>query len=115
MNNAEETKFEKWAIIELMGRNMIAGFVTEQVIGGSAMLRVDVPGTPNQAAFTKFFGGAAVYAITPTTQEIATAAAQKLTIRPVQEWVVPDPHRQLVDSQSNYDYAEQDDYDHDDE
>ncbi len=37
MNNAEETKFEKWAIIELMGRNMIAGFVTEQVIGGSAM------------------------------------------------------------------------------
>ena len=115
MNNAEETKFEKWAIIELMGRNMIAGFVTEQVIGGSAMLRVDVPGTTDQTAFTKFFGGAAVYAITPTTQEIATAAAQKLTIRPVQEWVVPDPNRQLVDSQSNYDYAEQDDYDPDDE
>ena len=107
-NNTEETKFEKWAIIELMGRNMIAGFVTEQVIGGSAMLRVDVPESPDQAAFTKFFGGAAVYA---TTQEIATAAARKLTIRPVQEWVVPDPRRQIVDSQPDYDYAEHDDYD----
>jgi len=33
------------------------------------------------------------------------------TIRPVQEWVAPDPRRQIVDSQSDYDYAEHDDYD----
>lgn len=111
MSNTEETKFEKWAIIELMGRNMIAGFVTEQVIGGSAMLRVDVPELPGQAAFTKFFGGAAVYAITPTTQEIATAAAQKLTVRPVQEWVIPDPRRQLVDAHAGYDDDDDGDYD----
>lgn len=102
MNESENAKFEHWAIVELVGRSMIAGFVTEQVIAGAAMLRVDVPELSGQPAFTKFFGGSAVYAITPTTQEIAEAAAQKLTVRPVQEWVIPDPGRQLVDSRASY-------------
>lgn len=31
-----------WAILELMGHRRLAGFITEQEIGGSAMLRLDV-------------------------------------------------------------------------
>lgn len=87
----EQTAFEGFAIVELMGHNMIAGYVSEQSIAGVAMLRVDVPATATQLAFTKFFGGAAVYGITPTTEEIAARAAQRLSVRPISTWVVPDP------------------------
>lgn len=110
--NEENKSFEGWAIIELMGHNMVAGFASEQVIAGTAMLRVDVPEVGEQPAFTKFFGGSAIYAVTPTTQEVATAAAGRLTIRPVQEWVVP-TRRQLVDSAACYE--EPDDLENEDD
>lgn len=40
----KQESFEGFAIVELMGRHVVAGYVTEQVIAGVAMLRVDVPG-----------------------------------------------------------------------
>ena len=45
MTQESEQKFEGFAIVELMGRNVIAGYVSEQVIAGAALLRVDVPAT----------------------------------------------------------------------
>jgi len=99
MTQESEQKFEGFAIVELMGRNVIAGYVSEQVIAGAALLRVDVPATERQPAYTKFFGGTSIYGITPTTEEIAKRAAERLNIRPVSEWVVPTPTgRQLVDT-----------------
>lgn len=96
---SEDNKFEGWAIVELMGRNVVAGFVSEQTIAGAAMLRVDVPKTAVSEPFTKFFGGSAIYAMTPTTQEIAERAATRLEVRPVTPWVVPESARQpaLID------------------
>lgn len=111
---ANESTFEGWAIVELMGHNTIAGYVSEQVIAGAAMLRVDVPGNESQAEFTKFFGGSAIYGITPTTEEIARHAAGRLAVRPVSTWTVPDPRPRLVDStaEDGDDYADdQDDLD----
>lgn len=92
-----EKVFEGWAVVELFGHNMIAGLVSEQSIGGSSFVRVDVPAVEGSEGFTKFYGGAAIYAITPTTEEVATAAAGNLAIRPVTLWVVPvpDSRRQL--------------------
>lgn len=87
--------FESWAIIELFGHNTIAGFVSEQEIGGSSFVRVDVPETKEQPKFTKFFGHGAIYAITPTTEDIAKIAAEKIIMRPVSYWIVPDPTREL--------------------
>jgi hypothetical protein len=87
----EQSKFEGWAVVELMGHNTVAGFVSEQTIAGAAMLRVDVPAVDERGAFTKFYGGSAIYGITPTTQEIAERAAQRLRVRPVSEYVVPAP------------------------
>jgi len=112
MNTEQKTTYEGWSIVEIMGHNTIAGYVSEQSIAGVAMLRVDVPGTETQPAYTKFYGGSAVYAITPTTEEIATVAALRLAVRPVSEWTVPDPkpRRALVDSRVEYD----DDYYYDD-
>ena len=82
----QQKTFEGWAVVELMGRNMIAGYVSEQVIAGAAMLRVDVPATASLPPFTKFVGGSAIYGITPTTQEIAERQARALEVRPFQEW-----------------------------
>ena len=40
----KETTFEEWAILELMGHRKLAGKVTEQTIGSSTFVRIDVPG-----------------------------------------------------------------------
>ena len=85
MNNETE-KFETWAIIELFGHNQIAGKCTEQNIAGSNMLRVDVPETVTNPAFTRFLGNGAIYAINPVTEEIAKHWAESLNVTPVQEW-----------------------------
>jgi hypothetical protein len=79
-------KFEQFAIVELMGRVVIAGLVSEQVIGGQSFVRVDVPATENQPAFTKFYGSAAIYCITPCDQAIAQAAVEGLRARPIDVW-----------------------------
>lgn len=112
----EQAKFEGYAIVELMGRSVIAGYVSEQVIAGAAMLRVDVPETDHAGPFTKFFGGSAVFGITPTTEDIARRAASRINVRPVEPWIVPTPAARpvLVDSLSGEDEYE-DDEDEDDE
>ena len=40
--------------------------------------------------YTKFYNPKAIYAITPCSQEAALIAAQKMEIRPVSKWLVPD-------------------------
>lgn len=92
MESKASERFEGWCIVELMGHNVMAGYVTEQVVGGAAMLRVDVPAISEaQGAFTKFYAPAAVYGITPTTEENATIAARRIQARPVELWIVPTP------------------------
>ena len=81
-----ENPFESWAIIELFGRNKLAGQCSEQNIAGVNMLRVDVPETPTNPKFTRFIGGASIYAINPVTKEVAEAMAQQLCVRPIHEW-----------------------------
>jgi hypothetical protein len=89
VNNEDKTGYEGWAIVELFGRQMIAGRLTTEVIGGGSFVRVDVPATDGAPGFTKFFGPGAIYAITPTDEATAAVAAGRLRIRPVEAWVVP--------------------------
>ena len=85
-------KFESWAIVEIMGHKKLAGYVGEQTIAGSALVRVDVPATldengqPQSAAYTKLIGVSSIYAITPTTEDIARRAAQQ-----IERWNEPLP------------------------
>lgn len=87
----EKEVFDSWAIVELFGHQRIAGKVTEQAIGGGSFLRVDVPECSGQAAFTKFYGAAAIYAITPTSEELARAALRQIQPEPVSIWI-PELH-----------------------
>lgn len=88
---------EFWAIVEIMGHQQVAGKVSEETIAGSAMLRVDVPEVEGQTAFTKFYASNAIYAITPTEERIARAAASSFRARPVELWRLNLTQPQLVE------------------
>lgn len=75
--------FDAWAIIELFGHQRIAGRVSEQTIGGGNMIRVDVPAVGKAPAFTRFYGAAAIYSITPTSEEVAKVVAQSIRAAPI--------------------------------
>jgi len=74
--------FEAWCLIEIMGHVQLAGKVTEEVMFGAPMMRVDVPETKNMPAFTKFYGAQSIYSITPVPEEVARAMAERLGERP---------------------------------
>lgn len=81
--------FDEWAIVEIMGHQKYAGRVTEQTIAGGALLRIDIPTTAKQPAHTKLFGIGSVYALTPTTEAIATAMAATLGNAPITVYDLP--------------------------
>lgn len=78
--------FNQFAIVELFGHQIIAGQVTEQVIGGQGFVRVDVPAVDGREGFTKFYGAGAIYAITPTDEATMLAAVEGLDKKPVEVW-----------------------------
>ena len=82
-----ENGIDGWAILELMGHRRLGGRVSEATIAGGAFIRIDVP-HPNEAGIftaTQLYSPAAVYAITPTTEEIACAIARGAP-EPVSRW-----------------------------
>ena len=81
--------FDQWAIVELMGHQRIAGRVTEQVLGGSSFVRVDVPAANDNAAFTRLLGNSAIYAINIVSENIARQAAQSFRAVPVTPYELP--------------------------
>lgn len=86
MDNDKAEHFNEWAILELFGRQRIAGRVSEAVIGGCAFVRVDVPGHGARPAFTKLFGQGAIYAITITDEGTARMAAAEFAPEPMDKW-----------------------------
>ena len=89
MNDQATAPREMWAIVELMGHQKIAGHLTEETFAGGAFLRVDVPATAAQPAFSKFYGDKAVYCITPVSEDLARAAAEGMRPRAVEQWELP--------------------------
>lgn len=79
-------KFELHAVVELFGHQKMAGKVSEQTIGGATMIRIDVPETKEQPAFTRFMHINAIYAINPVTEEVANATADSINSKPINVW-----------------------------
>lgn len=79
-----------WAIVELFGHKRMAGFIGSQEVGGTTLIRIDVPATEprenepsyygrkSTAAYSKFLGGGAIYGITPCTEDVARLAAREI-------------------------------------
>lgn len=70
-----------WAIVELLGKTVIAGLVSEETMFGQTLGRIDIP--LNNNIVTQYFSGASIYRITPTTEEIATAIAKAHQPQPI--------------------------------
>lgn len=102
--------FETFAIVELFGHQRIAGKATEVTVVGVAMLRVDVPKTSRCDAYTKYYSAGAIYAITPTDEATATAAAENLNLPPVDPWVARLPTSPLLSAKTT---IPEDDWDED--
>jgi hypothetical protein len=81
-------QFSEWAILDLFGHQKIAGRVSEQQIGGSSFVRVDVPEVEGQPAYTKLFGPGSIYSITITDEVTARAAAAYWRPVPMEQWTV---------------------------
>lgn len=84
-----ETKtFDPWCIVELFGHNRIAGRCTEQSVAGTNMLRVDVPETTKNKAFTRILSAGVIYAINPVSEDIAKAAAETINVVPITPYAI---------------------------
>lgn len=79
-------QFDQWALCELMGRQRIAGRVTEKTVAGAGFLQVDVPETKTNPAFTRLIAPGSLYAINPVTEEVARMYAENLNVKPIDAW-----------------------------
>lgn len=80
----DDEAFDQWAIVELFGHVRRAGHLSEQEIAGHGFLRLEIPS--GDAMVTQLISPKAVYAITPTTEDIARAAARNCQPQPVHRW-----------------------------
>lgn len=86
MQQAEQ--FESWVILELMGRVVIAGKMTERVVAGTGFIHITIPATTRQPEFSRLISPSAVYAINPVSEELARYRAEQLNEAPVQAYEV---------------------------
>lgn len=77
----------QWAIVELFGHKVVAGYITKDESFGAPLLRIDVPETTVFPAFTQRYGLSAIYGITCVSEEVARAAAQANVVDPVSVYV----------------------------
>ncbi len=83
----EESAKGTWAIVEIMGRKVLAGYVTEETHFGAAQMRVDVPATSTLPAFTDYYGAQALYSWKPVSEEVARKTAEAIKASPVSIYV----------------------------
>lgn len=84
--NPNQPAFDEWAIIELFGHQKMAGHVTQAPIGD--MLRVDVHETEEKILYTRFINPKAIYAINPTSKEVALAVGRQFAQPPISRWEI---------------------------
>ena len=80
-----EFKFKGWAVVELTGRALIAGRVETYQVGGALFWRVDVPkvGTAVPEPFSKIYGSAAIWCVTPCTEDVVKMTLLRIKPEPL--------------------------------
>lgn len=82
----DDGPFCAWAILELMGHRRLAGRVRDVELFGVRMCRLDVPSDP---PVTQIYSPSAIYALTPSTEEICRAVARRNRPEPVHRFELP--------------------------
>jgi hypothetical protein len=92
--NIQQSPFpETWALVELMGHTKVAGRITEEAHFGTPLMRCDIPTGPD-SYFTQWYGGSAIFRITPIEEAAArafTARSQPQPVQPYQLAALPFP------------------------
>jgi len=84
-----DTKFEGWAVVDIMGHVRIAGQVREETVFGHAIIRVDVPAVEGHPAFTRYYHPQALYSLCPTDEPTARMVAKSQRHPPIERWQLP--------------------------
>lgn len=85
---------DTWAVVELTGSELTIGCrIRETSIAGTGMLRLDIPATTGNDGWTEYIAPGAVYAIHPTTRDVAATAAAGASRAPV----LRQPYGSLMD------------------
>jgi hypothetical protein len=96
----QSTSYEGWSVLELMGHRRLIGYVQEATLAGAPFLRIDVLTKDGQS--TQYYSAAAVYALTPTTEETARRAASLSSVAPISRWELPEPGRTAPEFMEDY-------------
>lgn len=110
MNEQQQAHFEGWAIVEQMGHNRYAGYVTTEAFGQAVLFRIDVPALEERErttkrpsydsesrylpagtvvkesavqGYTKYIGPSSLFALTPCTKEAVLEAVEQIQPRKV--------------------------------
>jgi hypothetical protein len=86
-----------WCVLELMGHRQLAGQLRSVELVGASFLRIDIPGSEDRAPATQFYSPGAVYAITPTSEEVARRLASRIRFEPVSRFDLLPPAPSHID------------------
>jgi len=100
---SENERFDCFAIVEVMGHQTYAGRVSEQTIGGCALVRVDVAPQGERPGYTKLLGQGAIFAITPCSEDVARTVAEQSYNRPITIYDPPSNRLTCEDEGEDYD------------
>lgn len=92
----EDKQLKLHAIVELFGHTKMAGIVTEQTVGSSTFIRVDVPETEAVPGFTRLLNPSAIYAINPVTEDVMNHMARSFQSKPIESWDINEMHKRLL-------------------
>lgn len=90
-------KFNHWGLLELFGHVRIAGLISEQTVGGSSFIRIDVPATGDLPEFTRLIGPSAIYAINPLDEATARMMVNNIKAQPITAYDLRANIEKLVD------------------
>lgn len=96
--SSDSTKFAHWCVLEIMGHQRFAGYLTEITIAGTPMLQLTVPEYRDQPEFTRIFGGGSVYSISPCTEELARGMIPRLRQTPISIFDLPSGVQDLIEA-----------------
>lgn len=71
-----------WACVEIFGHRRHYGRISEVERFGAKMIRIDVPSAEPATFDTFFYGGAAIFSVTPCTEESARSWAERMRPKP---------------------------------
>jgi hypothetical protein len=80
----QQSTFDEWAILEVMGKTRLGGRVRDQQVFGVNMVRIEIP--KGEGFYTRFFHPQALFSLTLVGEKEARAVAAYNEAPPVSRW-----------------------------